>query len=203
MTDRICPARYERPGGRERGDRIVKCHLPAGHPGEHEEVDTEVTWSHHRLDDMPVGPEPVFGLAPTTGAGLQDWGVLTVEQEIRARALDVAGRKFGSFGYDTAELLDTADRLALYIREGGDGIQRHYEAGLAAGHHLAAADVRRRYCEGYDAAIRRLRDAPMSEASREGFAAYLDGLAPDPDDPWADDDPARVSAERSDPSKSS
>jgi hypothetical protein len=40
------------------------------------------------------------------------------EQEIRARALDVAGRKFGSFGYDVEELLDTSDRLVAYIRDG-------------------------------------------------------------------------------------
>lgn len=41
---RRCPSRYGRHGGREIGDRIVACHLPTGHPGEHEEADTEVTW---------------------------------------------------------------------------------------------------------------------------------------------------------------
>jgi hypothetical protein len=40
----VCLARYERPGGRERGDRIVRCHLSADHSGEHEEADTEVKW---------------------------------------------------------------------------------------------------------------------------------------------------------------
>jgi hypothetical protein len=45
-----CPARYERAGGREPGDRIVACHLEAGHPGDHEEADTEVTWVSHPLD---------------------------------------------------------------------------------------------------------------------------------------------------------
>jgi hypothetical protein len=45
-----CPARYEREGGRDPGDRIVKCHLEAGHPGEHEEEGTEVTWPQDDLD---------------------------------------------------------------------------------------------------------------------------------------------------------
>lgn len=43
MTTR-CPATYERPTGRERGDRLVECHLQAGHPGEHEEACTDATW---------------------------------------------------------------------------------------------------------------------------------------------------------------
>jgi hypothetical protein len=55
LRDR-CTARYERPGGRESGDRIVACHRPAGHPGDHEEADTGVTWPAHRLDTPPVTP---------------------------------------------------------------------------------------------------------------------------------------------------
>lgn len=43
---RLCTAQYERPGGRQPGDRIVECALPAGHHGEHEEADTEVRWSN-------------------------------------------------------------------------------------------------------------------------------------------------------------
>ncbi len=39
-----CPATYERPAGRERGDRLVECHLQAGHSGEHKEDGTDVTW---------------------------------------------------------------------------------------------------------------------------------------------------------------
>lgn len=55
-----CPARYERPGGREPGDRIVACHLQAGHPGEHEEADTEVTWENDEPSgDLPEGQQPV------------------------------------------------------------------------------------------------------------------------------------------------
>jgi hypothetical protein len=48
MTDhaiRRCPARHQRPGGAQPGDRIVACHLPAGHHGDHEEADTEATWT--------------------------------------------------------------------------------------------------------------------------------------------------------------
>jgi hypothetical protein len=40
-----CPARWERPGGRQRGDRLVACHLQSGHEGEHEEEGTDVTWT--------------------------------------------------------------------------------------------------------------------------------------------------------------
>lgn len=40
-----CTAQYERPGGREPDDRVVRCHLQAGHPGPHEEADTEITWT--------------------------------------------------------------------------------------------------------------------------------------------------------------
>lgn len=40
-----CGAEYIRPGGRQRGDRIVRCDLPAGHTGAHEEIDTGSLWS--------------------------------------------------------------------------------------------------------------------------------------------------------------
>jgi hypothetical protein len=50
---RTCPNEYTRPGGRQRGDRIVRCHLPAGHTGEHEEADTERTWLN--ADDAGAG----------------------------------------------------------------------------------------------------------------------------------------------------
>lgn len=50
-TPARCPARYEREGGRLPEDRLVHCHLEAGHPGEHEEADTEVTWLNDALDD--------------------------------------------------------------------------------------------------------------------------------------------------------
>lgn len=57
-----CPARYERPGGREPGDRIVACHLQAGHSGEHEEADTEVTW----VDDVGRCGDRMPGLFAST-----------------------------------------------------------------------------------------------------------------------------------------
>ena len=44
MSEHTCRSEYIRRGGAEPGDRIVRCHLPAGHPGEHEEAETEVTW---------------------------------------------------------------------------------------------------------------------------------------------------------------
>jgi len=47
---KICGDQYERPGGREPGDRIVECGKLAGHKGEHQEEDTEVAW--------PVEPRP-------------------------------------------------------------------------------------------------------------------------------------------------
>jgi len=43
-----CPARYERPDGREWADRIVYCDLLAGHEGDHREVSTDSTWSPDR-----------------------------------------------------------------------------------------------------------------------------------------------------------
>jgi hypothetical protein len=39
-----CDAQYERPGGRERGDRIVRCSMPKGHEGTHYEGATEAEW---------------------------------------------------------------------------------------------------------------------------------------------------------------
>lgn len=48
-----CRAEYERPGGRQHGDRIVRCHLLAGHPGEHEEANTEVTWIDPHTGGQP------------------------------------------------------------------------------------------------------------------------------------------------------
>jgi hypothetical protein len=80
--------------------RPFVCSMPHGHAG----------W--HRDDDGVEWGTPVPYEAELTAIGL------TPEQEIRARALDVAGRKFGSFGYDVEELLDTSDRLVAYIRDG-------------------------------------------------------------------------------------
>lgn len=39
-----CRAEYERRGGRERGDRIVRCGKALGHRGDHEEADGGATW---------------------------------------------------------------------------------------------------------------------------------------------------------------
>jgi hypothetical protein len=39
-----CSNRYQRPGGAQRGDRIVKCSLPACHLGDHEEEPGGNTW---------------------------------------------------------------------------------------------------------------------------------------------------------------
>lgn len=44
QVSRACGAQYERPGGRERGDRIVNCDLGIGHEGEHEETETGSRW---------------------------------------------------------------------------------------------------------------------------------------------------------------
>jgi hypothetical protein len=40
-----CPVEYVRPGGRQPGDRIVKCQRSPGHVGPHEEAETGVTWT--------------------------------------------------------------------------------------------------------------------------------------------------------------
>lgn len=42
---KLCGARYERPGGDERGDRIVRCNRGAGHaPEDHVEIATGNRW---------------------------------------------------------------------------------------------------------------------------------------------------------------
>jgi len=61
--DRRCGSEYTRPGGRERGDRIVRCHLAPGHPGEHEEADTEVTWPASVPAPLSAGERCVDGPA--------------------------------------------------------------------------------------------------------------------------------------------
>jgi hypothetical protein len=64
-----CTAEYERPGGRQRGDRIVRCHLQAGHPGEHEEDGTDVTWI-----DTPVS-------TPEESRSVADWWPGTIDPD--------------------------------------------------------------------------------------------------------------------------
>jgi hypothetical protein len=69
-----CPATYERDAGREPGDRIVECHLQAGHPGEHEEDGTDVTWINDDDLWMPEDFEPCgaeFPLRPGQGLCLK------------------------------------------------------------------------------------------------------------------------------------
>lgn len=47
---KLCGARYERPGGAERGDRIVRCSLPADHRDQnHQEEDTGAAWPAAQL----------------------------------------------------------------------------------------------------------------------------------------------------------
>lgn len=58
-----CNATYEREGGRQPGDRLVVCALPAGHPGEHEEADTEVTWLDPP-DPLPPTSSRAYRLVP-------------------------------------------------------------------------------------------------------------------------------------------
>jgi hypothetical protein len=43
-----CRAQYPRPANVSRNTRLIHCGLPAGHSGEHEEDDTEVTWAQDR-----------------------------------------------------------------------------------------------------------------------------------------------------------
>lgn len=54
---RRCPVEYEREGGHQRGDRIVHCHLNAGHPGEHEEEGAGVTWVNDDDSGSTFNPE--------------------------------------------------------------------------------------------------------------------------------------------------
>jgi hypothetical protein len=40
----LCGHEYTRPGGRQHGDRILRCDVPQGHVGPHMEIETESTW---------------------------------------------------------------------------------------------------------------------------------------------------------------
>ncbi|HEY3434125.1 MAG TPA: hypothetical protein VGK41_00590, partial [Solirubrobacterales bacterium] len=98
-------------------------------------------------------------------------------------------------------LLHNAPRIEAYIRDGADE---------NAGEPLGRAELRAHYADGYQEAIRRLRDRDryetwyahrayrqglpqrsiFSPTATNGLAEYLEGTAPDPDDPWADAMPA-------------
>jgi len=62
-----CGVEYTRPGGRQPGDRIVRCDLTRGHDGDHEETDTGSTWPGCTCDLVDVSrfnsgkPEYVLG----------------------------------------------------------------------------------------------------------------------------------------------
>jgi hypothetical protein len=71
-----CRAQYRPPGGHQRGDRIVDCHLPNGHPGEHEEADTETTWTDLPTALGEIGAELTQAEADafTAGADPENYG---------------------------------------------------------------------------------------------------------------------------------
>lgn len=62
-TFRQCRAEYERPGGREHGDRIVRCGKVLGHRGDHEEADGGATW-HRGADHTDPRGVVVDGTPP-------------------------------------------------------------------------------------------------------------------------------------------
>jgi hypothetical protein len=59
----LCRAQYPTPRGVAPGARIVRCGLPAGHPGEHEEAETEVTWAAEPIV-APAAVDPVPETVP-------------------------------------------------------------------------------------------------------------------------------------------
>lgn len=66
-TGRECGATYERPSGRERGDRIIRCGLNAGHDSPHLELETAVAWvDGQEAFVLTDTPEPVDAPASTT-----------------------------------------------------------------------------------------------------------------------------------------
>lgn len=75
-----CDIEYPRPGGRQRGDRIVRCDLPRGHHGDHCETDTGSMW-HARppaqtaqdgLAGTDEGARTTEGSQARTGGSLTD-----------------------------------------------------------------------------------------------------------------------------------
>lgn len=146
-AQRASQCRAEHPAsGRRPGDRIVACLLGRGHPGDHEDVGTGITWS----DPPPAAENPdLYTLLrqagdsksyQAIGAAYQLGGKhgieamreqaeqvadtfaaapagLDVEQTIRHHALGHA-IEGGPYDPETAEILDLADVFAAYIRDG-------------------------------------------------------------------------------------
>lgn len=71
----VCRAEYIRPGGRQRGDRIVRCGLPAGVHEVHEEVDTEVRWTRAGVLDPRLVREPWTGEGCSRSANYSEGNV--------------------------------------------------------------------------------------------------------------------------------
>lgn len=66
-----CPATYPRSASTPPNTRSVHCHLEAGHPGEHEEADTEVTWlpDDQHVTTNPTGREVLDLALPDNDSG--------------------------------------------------------------------------------------------------------------------------------------
>lgn len=94
-----CGAEYERAGGRLRGDRVVRCNLPFGHVGDHEERDDngEVISSWQR-QYRPGKSRQVPGLAIEPDASTPPTAPVDVlveglNREIAALSAEVAALK--------------------------------------------------------------------------------------------------------------
>lgn len=58
-----CHVEYRRPGGRQPGDRIVRCQLAKWHEGDHEEIDSASTWPPSISDLVGMDPNFTGGLS--------------------------------------------------------------------------------------------------------------------------------------------
>lgn len=84
-TFRQCHDEYERPGGRDRGDRIVRCGKVLDHLGDHEEVDGGATWPREAADRSGLyvdqldgnGPRKVAEIPPGTFRNGQSFTIET------------------------------------------------------------------------------------------------------------------------------
>lgn len=109
-----CPAQYQRPGGRELGDRIVECHLVDCHAGDHEEAGTGFAWS----DPPPADP---------SGHDIPEQVYLDAA---RARVLSDIG---GTIGPWNPEWVEQMIQVEAERPENRAAVESAYRAGQAAG----------------------------------------------------------------------
>lgn len=185
----VCGAEYVRAGGRQPGDRTVRCDLPAGHDGGHEDTDTGSMWPATGVD-LPgsrAGRELAahIGAYSASKAIQAGWDALRpliaarpdlihpgVADYVAATVLD------GAIGVVTGDAIRDAEargyaRAVAALRERDELIKLLYGVysrwcALGARHDMDAV------CDAVEQQAERL-DAVLAEAKR----GYLEVVAPE------------------------